>query len=147
MGHPGPARSGHRLGGGRTRTGNGAAPASPLFGSPSAAELVEAVREYIETKVMASTDGPARFEARVARNVLAMVGRELDLGAAAVAAHDDLLRALGVRNDAALVTAIRAGSYDRDLPEVGTLLAGGVRDQLRVANPSYLRDPAAPGVV
>ena len=128
-------------------TGNGAAPTSPPFGSPSAAELVEAVREYIETKVMVSTDGPARFEARVARNVLAMVGRELDLGPAAVAAHHDRLRALGVRSDAALVTAIRAGSYDRDLPEVGTLLAGGVRDQLRVANPSYLRDPAAPGAV
>ncbi len=128
-------------------TGTGAAPASPLFGSPSAAELLEAVKEYIETKVMASTDGPARFEARVARNVLAMVGRELGLGPAAVAAHGDRLGALGISDDAALVTAIRAGSYDQDLAEVGSFLAGGVRDQLRVANPSYLLDPPEPGVV
>ena len=53
----------------------------------------------------------------------------------------------GSTDDAALVAAIRAGSYDRDLPGVGTVLAGGVRDQLLVANPSYLRDPAEPGVV
>lgn len=45
------------------------------------------------------------------------------------------------------MTAIRAGSYDQDLAEVGSFLAGGVRDQLRVANPSYLLDPAEPGVV
>jgi aminoglycoside phosphotransferase (APT) family kinase protein len=111
--------------------------ASPPFGRPSMSELVEAVGEYVETKVMASADGAARFEARVARNVLAMVGRELDFGAAAVAAHAERLRTLGAHDDAAVAAAIRAGHYDDDLLGLGALLAVGVRDQLLVANPSY----------
>ena len=93
---------------------------------------------------MTSTDGPARFEARVARNVLAMVGRELSLGPAALVARDHRLRTLGMASEAALVAAVRAGSYDRDLLEVGAVLAGGVRDQLLVANPPYLRNPTPP---
>ena len=68
---------------------------SPLFGRPSIAELVEAVGEYLDSKVMSSSEGAARFEARVARNVLAMVGRELALGPAALAAHAERLRTLG----------------------------------------------------
>ncbi|HEU0318832.1 MAG TPA: phosphotransferase family protein, partial [Solirubrobacteraceae bacterium] len=38
----------------------------PPFGRPTAAELVEAVREYLESGVMARSDGGVRFEARVA---------------------------------------------------------------------------------
>ena len=38
---------------------------------PSAAQLVEAVREYLERDVMAATEGRVRFHARVAVNVLA----------------------------------------------------------------------------
>ena len=40
---------------------------------PSVAELVEAVREFLETDVMEATDGRVRFHARVAARVLAMV--------------------------------------------------------------------------
>ncbi len=117
-----------------------------LFGLPSAADLLEAVGEYIETKVMTSTEGAARFEARVARNVLAMVGRELLRGPAALAAHAERLRNFGVPDDATLAAAIRAGHYDDDLVGAGAVLAPGVRDQLLVVNPSYLRDPTVPGI-
>jgi aminoglycoside phosphotransferase (APT) family kinase protein len=110
---------------------------SPLFGRPSMSELVEAVGEYIETKVMTSAEGAARFEARVARNALAIVGRELDVGPAALAGHAERLRTLGAPDDATVAAAIRAGRYDDDLLGVGTVLAVGVRDQLLVANPSY----------
>jgi aminoglycoside phosphotransferase (APT) family kinase protein len=112
--------------------------ADPLFGTPTAAELIAAVRGYLEEKVMTSTEGAARFEARVARNVLATVGRELDLGPAARAAHEARLRALQVPDDAALSAAIRKGDHDDELLELGSILAEGVRDQLLVANPSYL---------
>jgi Domain of unknown function (DUF6285) len=115
--------------------------ASPLFGRPSMAELVEAVVDYLETRVMPSSEGAARFEARVARNVLAMVGRELDLGPADLAAHAERLRILGVPDDSTVAAAIRAGRYDDDLLGVGVVLAEGARDQLLVANPSYLADP------
>jgi aminoglycoside phosphotransferase (APT) family kinase protein len=117
-------------------------PASPLFGRPSMAELVEAVREYLETKVMTSAEGAARFEARVARNVLAMVGRELDLGPAGLVTHAESLRTLGVPDDATVAAAIRAGRHDDDLLGLGAVLAVGARDQLLVANPSYLDDPS-----
>jgi len=45
---------------------------------------------------------------------------------------------------AALAAEIREGTHDRDLREVGSLLAEGVRDQLLVANPSYLEAPVVP---
>lgn len=115
---------------------------SPLFGRPSVAELVEAVGEYLDTTVMDSSEGAARFEARVASNVLAMVGRELALGPAALAAHAERLLTLGAPDEATVAAAIRAGRYDDDLLDVGAVLAEGVRDQLLVVNPSYLDDPA-----
>jgi hypothetical protein len=44
---------------------------------PTARELLEAVRLFIENDVVPALDGPARFHARVAANVLAIVGREI----------------------------------------------------------------------
>ncbi len=117
----------------------GAPPAtSPLFGRPTMADLVEAVAEYLETGVLSAAEGTARFDARVARNVLAMVGRELELGPTALAAHGERLGLLGFSDDATLAAAVRAGHFDGDLPGLGAVLADGVRDQLLVANPSYL---------
>jgi aminoglycoside phosphotransferase (APT) family kinase protein len=111
------------------------------FGRPTAAELVEAVREYLEQHVMARSEGGARFQARIARNVLSMVERELTLGASSAAAHRDRVHALGFESDAALAAAIRSGDCDGRWAEVGSALAAAARDQLRVANPAYL--PAA----
>ena len=45
---------------------------------PTAAELVAAVREFLERDVMAATEGRVQFHTRVAVNVLGMVERELD---------------------------------------------------------------------
>jgi hypothetical protein len=111
-----------------------------LFGRPTAAELVEAVREYLEGR-MAASEGGTRFEARVARNALATVERQLALGPALAAAHAARLHALGFADDRQLAAAIRAGAFDRDWAVVGAALAAAARDQLLVANPSYV--PAA----
>ena len=59
--------------------------------------------------VMEAGEGGARFEARVARNALRRVERELRLGPAIAAAHAARLRGLGFADDAALAAAIRAG--------------------------------------
>ena len=115
-------------------------PVAP-FGRPTAAELVEAVREYLETSVMERTEGGVRFEARVARNALGVVERELLLGRDIVAAHAFRLRDFGIADDAALAAAIRAGDFDEGWEPVAAALAASARDQLLVANPSYL--PAA----
>lgn len=121
------------------------APASSgPFARPSAADLLEAVGEYLETEVEGSREGRARFEARVARNVVAMVGRELVLGPVARAAHAARLQTLGARDDAALAAAIRTGACDEDLVEVGALLAQGTLDELLVANPAYLEERPIP---
>jgi hypothetical protein len=105
---------------------------------PSAAQLVEAVREFLERDVMTSTDGRVQFHTRVAINVLGMVERELTDGPAQEAAHAEGLARLGVADESALATAIRDGSLDDRLDEVRQFVRDTVEAKLRVANPKYL---------
>jgi hypothetical protein len=105
---------------------------------PSTGELVEAVREWLQSDVLAETDGRLHYHTRVAINVLSIVERELALGSAHEGAHLDRLRSLGVADDAALAAAIRSGVLDDRLPEVRALVWESVRDKLAVANPKYL---------
>ncbi len=109
---------------------------------PTAAQLVEAVREFLEGDVAAATEGRVRFHARVAANVCAIVERELALGPAQAAAAGERLAALGVVDDAALAAAIRAGDLDDRYAEVAAAVRETVRDKLLVANPKYLDNPA-----
>ena len=109
-----------------------------LHGSPTSAELLEAVREWLERDVMSSTEGRLRFHARVAANVLATVERELVVGAEQDAAHRERLASLGVVGDAELARAIRDGELDDRLDAVRTVLRADVDDRLSVANPKYL---------
>ena len=109
------------------------------FGRPTAAELVDAVREYVEG--LMEHDGAAGFEARVARNALGIVERELRLGPSIAVAHSARLADLGYADDATLAAALRAGDLDTTWRRVAEALAASARDQLLVANPSYL--PAA----
>ena len=46
-------------------------------GRPTAAELVAAVTEFLESDVRGATEGQVNFHARVAANVLRIVEREL----------------------------------------------------------------------
>lgn len=105
---------------------------------PSAQQLVEAVREWLERDVMAQTTGRLQFNTRVAVNVLAMVERELQVGAAQAAAHAARLAQLGCADDRELARKIREGALDDRLPEVRDLVWATVRDKLTVANPKYL---------
>ena len=105
---------------------------------PSTGELVEAVREWLQSDVLDATDGRLQYHTRVAINVLSIVERELALGATHEKVHLDRLRSLGVADDAALAAAIRSGELDDRLPEVRALVWQSVRDKLAVANPRYL---------
>jgi len=111
------------------------------FGRPTALELVEAVREHLETTKVDGRGGPAAFDDRVARNALLMVEREFRLGPAIARAHADRLANLGFDRDTAVASAIRSGTFDDALDTIGRALALSVRDQLLVANPSYLDSP------
>ena len=119
-------------------------PEGYLHGSPDAAGLVEAVREYLEKDVMAATEGRVRFHARVAVNVLGMVERELALGADQAARYRAGLASLGLIDEAGLAEAIRLGERGPEDPGVRSVLTETVRSMLEVANPAYLAAPEAP---
>ena len=108
------------------------------FGRPTAAELVEAVREHLEETMEGTTEDRARFDARIGRNVLRTVEREIALGPTFARAHADRLAALGFTGNAALAASIRSGAFDHDFLEVGHALAASAGEQLLVANPAYL---------
>lgn len=101
-----------------------------LHGRPTAAELVAAVAEFLETDVRSSTEGQVNFHARVAANVLRTVEREL---LDDTAGHD----LLGFADERALAAAIRAGDLDDRGVEVASALRRLVLHRLAVAHPGY----------
>lgn len=105
---------------------------------PTAAQLVEAVREFLERDVMDATEGRVKFHTRVAVNALNMVQRELEMGAAQATTHRAGLDRLGVSDEAALAAAIRNGDLDNRRDDVLEVLRETVRSKLEVANPRYL---------
>lgn len=109
--------------------------------APTAQQLVESVREWLERDVLTSTTGRVQFHSRVAINVLAMVERELEFGPGQASDHAERLLALGFADDAALAAAIRNGEIAADdEAAVRDAVRDSVRDKLRVANPKYLND-------
>ena len=108
-----------------------------LHDAPMAAELVEAVREFLERDVMSATEGRVQFHTRVSLNVLATVERELRLGPALEAAHEQRLHDLGFTSDVDLAAAIRDGQTRDRTPEITAAVLASVHDKLRVANPTY----------
>jgi aminoglycoside phosphotransferase (APT) family kinase protein len=113
-----------------------------LYGRPTAAELVEAAREWVDGDVRGATEGRVAFHARVAVNALAIVERELELGAAHRAAHAARLAGLGCADEAELVAQIRSGELDDRAEDVRLLVAESVRAKLEVANPRWLEADA-----
>ncbi len=107
--------------------------------APSAQQLVESVREWLERDVLAETTGRINFHARVAINVLAMVEREMTLGPAQAVDHASRLQLLGFADDAELAAAIRSGDLDPN-ETVRKAIWDSVRDKLAVANPKYSND-------
>lgn len=106
--------------------------------APTAAQLVEAVREWIENEVAPQVGGRLSFHSRVAVNVLAMVERELATSAADEQAHTERLGRLGVSSDAELAALVRGGGMDDRLAEVLEVLRPSIRAKVAVANPRYL---------
>ncbi|MBX3025675.1 hypothetical protein KF840_12280 [bacterium] len=123
---------------------------------PTASELLDAVRGFVERDVVPALDGTAKFHARVAANVLAIVARELALEDGHVEAEwlrlDDVLEpailpadpaerraALRARTET-LCARIRDGDADADPFRAAVLahLTATVREKLAIANPKLL---------
>jgi hypothetical protein len=108
------------------------------IGYPSAAQLADAVEGFLRDEVMPALDGRLQFQALVAANVMAILGRELADGPALRAAHAERLASLGVSDDAELVAAIRSGDMEGRMAEVLRTLRPSVEGALSIANPKHL---------
>ncbi|CAB4596015.1 unannotated protein [freshwater metagenome] len=106
---------------------------------PTASELLEALREWMEGELLPSLEGRLQFHTRVAINSLDIVRREIDLGAEQQLTHAEVLSTLGFGSDEELAIAIRNGDFDSNLISLLTTLRPIVEDKVRVSNPKYLR--------
>jgi acetylornithine/succinyldiaminopimelate/putrescine aminotransferase len=104
-------------------------------GRPTAAELIAAVAEFLETDVRDSTTGQVNFHARVAANVLRIVERELLVDSADDV--DDALAGIGFDDEAQLAAAIRSGAMDARSEQLHAALRALVSRRLSVAHPGY----------
>ena len=111
---------------------------------PTAAELVEAVREFLERDVMPAVEGRVAFHTRVAVNALGMLQREATLGPALDAREHDRLAALLGRSgtvgelNTARAEAIRSGELDERRDDVVAVLRESIGAKLAIANPGYV---------
>jgi len=120
------------------RTAAGAPASESVHDRPTMAELLEAVREWVDGDVREGTEGRLSFHARVAANALRILEREVALEPALSNAHIARLQEVGCATDAELAGRIREGELDDRLEEVRSLVAASVHDKLLVANPSWL---------
>ncbi|HSO95825.1 MAG TPA: phosphotransferase family protein [Acidimicrobiia bacterium] len=121
---------------------DGSVPLTALQDRPRAAELLEAVREFLEHDVLGAVEGRVSFHTRVAVNALGIVERELVIGPALdVTIRERLAAFLGHDGDLAaliseLAAKIRAGTLDAQ-PDTLAVTRALVRAKLAVANPRY----------
>ena len=118
-----------------------------LYGRPTAAELVAAVADFLDTDVRSAT-GPdggladasqINFHARVAANVLRIVERELTDDSATEVT--DALAELGFADEPQLAAAIRAGTIDDRAGALLPMLRTLVGHRLAIAHPGYDSTP------
>lgn len=106
---------------------------------PTAAELIESVREWLERDVLSSVEGRLSFHTRVAINSLDIVIRELKSQDEFNEVHAGVLRKLLADSDADLSLRIRAGEFDNNLLDLLEELAPVVENKVRVSNPKYMQ--------
>ena len=108
---------------------------SNLHNRPTAAELIAAVAEFLETDVRDGTTGAVTFHARIAANVLRTVERELldDTAAEPLA----VLAGLGFSDESELAAAITRGDFDGRGAELVPNLRTLVLHRLAIAHPGY----------
>lgn len=115
---------------------------------PPAADLVDAVREFLEREILPTLSGDRWFQCRVALNVLATVQRELALGPALDAQEGERLRALLGEEGSLdelnrrLAQRIRAGAMGEDRGDLIEHLRRTMADTLRINNPKWVHHPS-----
>ncbi|GAA4901355.1 aminoglycoside phosphotransferase (APT) family kinase protein [Actinomycetospora succinea] len=100
---------------------------------PTVDELLEAVRGFLADELVVGDDR-SRYLARVARNALGIVAREL---ASDPSEHRAALAAAGCADDAELGGGLRSGALDPADGPVAAAVRSAVLTRLAVANPRY----------
>ncbi len=106
-------------------------------------ELVDAVRNFLETRAMPELKGHTAFHARVAANALAIVVRQLDTADTSgeeererlktLLGHDGTLDELNRE----LCRRIRKGEFTLATPGLGDHLEATTRDKVAIDQPNY----------
>jgi len=121
---------------------------------PDAAELLEAVAEYLFAELRPEVPHEQRFKVLVAANVCAVVARELQAGeapdredfelfsellgeSATPPDEPDALAERARESAAELARRLRSGELDDRIDELTPRLAEHVRRKLEVARPGY----------
>lgn len=118
---------------------------------PAAAELLDAVAEYLFAEVRETVPREQRFQVLVAANLCAVVAREVRAGEAPLRADLELFAALLEREpeeggdlggavreaQAELSRRLRSGELDDRIGEVALALRGHVQRKLEIARPGY----------
>ncbi|MFN7164782.1 MAG: DUF6285 domain-containing protein [Hyphomonas sp.] len=115
-----------------------------MHDAPSARELIEAVKAFIDKTAAPQLTGHAAFHARVASNALATVLRELEIRPGAEAEEKSRLEVLlGTKGESAnalnakLCDAIRSGKMDLSTEGLLSHLKSTTIAQLSVDQPGY----------
>ena len=114
-----------------------------MMDQPTAAELVTAVREFLEKHAMPALTGHTAFHARVAANALAIVARELEQGGKANTEEHQRLRDLLARDgnleelNRELCSRIRAGVMPLDNPALADHLRQTTLAKVAIDQPTY----------
>ena len=117
-----------------------------MHNDPSLAELIAAVKGFLDGDAMAELSGHNRFNARVASNVLATALREIEQRPRADAEEAARLQELlGLGEDAgdlaalneALIAKIRSGALDETSTQLLAHLKATAIAQLNVDQPKY----------
>lgn len=114
-----------------------------MHDQPSVAELVQAVKNFVDNTAAPNLSGHAAFHARVASNVLATILRDLearpDNEAAEVARLQDLLELEGDLEtlNRALCSDIKSGKMRLQTPGLLAHLKTTAIEQVKVDQPKY----------
>lgn len=111
---------------------------------PAAAELVEAVAEFMEKELLPTLEGSKQFNTRVSINALRIVQRELTepIGQMVIAELKNLLGSAADSDDLEklmldLAERIRSGKIDENDPILLAVLRLHTLERLAVDNPKY----------
>ena len=107
------------------------------YDRPDAAELIDAVSEFLHDEIKDTVAGPLSFHTRIAINALNIATRELQSGPQHAAAHSARLARFGCVDNAQLAAAIRAGQLDEQYDKLSVEIRQMVWDKINVANPRY----------